>query len=353
MFILPTTLSLITTHHCTAACEHCCFACNPKVTKRIPKENLKSLIDEAALIPTLKLICFTGGECFTLGKELEERVFQAHSLGFRTRCITNGYWAYSEAAAEKKLTDLKNCGLSEINFSTGNFHQKYVKIERILNGVKAAVRNDILTVVNIEICNESFELNNNIFFADPDIKNFIENKKLIIQRNVWIKSDGVKEISHPSSRSRFLEQNKTRCNTVLNVLTVTPDLDLSSCCGLHLEKIGEMKIGNLRNKSLIDILKTTPDDLIKMWIHTDGPEAVLEASRKINPNIDLPLSSTHPCETCLFLYSNKESKKVLAQAALENENYIMDRFLEILSYKIFESEINENIAKNYNNNQYQ
>ena len=89
--ILPHTLSIITTHQCTAACEHCCFTCTPYVTKAIPHERLDSLIDEATEIPTIKIVVFTGGECFLLGRKLDDLIARANSHGLITRVVTNGY----------------------------------------------------------------------------------------------------------------------------------------------------------------------------------------------------------------------------------------------------------------------
>ena len=71
MLATPHTLSLITTHRCTAACDHCCFSCSPDVQDHIPIPNLYRYIHEAAEIKTIKVIVFTGGECFLLGKELD------------------------------------------------------------------------------------------------------------------------------------------------------------------------------------------------------------------------------------------------------------------------------------------
>src|SRR5271166_3771858 len=84
MLIRPQTLSLITTHQCTAACDNCCFACTPKITKAIPVERMASLIDEGAAIETIKVVVFTGGECFLLGRRLDELIKRAARHGLIT-----------------------------------------------------------------------------------------------------------------------------------------------------------------------------------------------------------------------------------------------------------------------------
>ena len=339
MIILPHTLSLITTHHCTAACDHCCFSCSPKVTVRIPSEKISDLINEAAEIPTMKLVCFTGGECFTLGKELDGHIAHATGLGLVTRCITNGYWAITLEHAKRRIEKVAICGLKEINFSTGSFHQKFVPIERILYGTLAASEQNIFVVINMEICDQSDEEKNNIILKNEKIIDLQAQGKILIQRNVWIEAEGKTELSHPNSRSRFHPENKNGCRTVMNVLTVSPTLDLIACCGLHLEKIDELHLGSLKKSSLHSLLKETKDDLLKIWIHLDGPEEVLIQAKKINPNIKLPLNSTHPCETCLSLYKNTEAIDAIRKVTIEREKDIMDRYMRKISLQIFEKNI--------------
>ncbi|MEM4326361.1 MAG: hypothetical protein QXU40_03600 [Candidatus Pacearchaeota archaeon] len=61
--------------------------------------------------PTIKLLVFTGGECFLLGKKLVDAVRFASSLGLDTRCVTNGFWATSLQRASEWAKRLKEAGL--------------------------------------------------------------------------------------------------------------------------------------------------------------------------------------------------------------------------------------------------
>ncbi|WP_397601081.1 radical SAM protein [Silvanigrella sp.] len=339
MLILPHSLSLITTHHCTAACDHCCFSCSPKITTRIPKEKITSLIEEAQKIPTMKLVCFTGGECFTLGNELDEHISHATRLGFVTRCITNGYWAFSLEHARRRIKKARESGLKEINFSTGTFHQKHVPIERILNGTLAAAEVGIFVVINMEICDQSDESINNIILKNEKLIELHNSKKILIQRTVWIEADGNTSLSHPENRSRFHPNNISSCRTVLNVLSVTPTQDLIACCGLHLEKIDELHLGSLKDKSIMNVLKNSKDDLLKIWIHLDGVEEVYIQAQKEDPSISLPYSSTHPCETCLSLYKNKEAFQAIQKVVKKHEKDIMERYMQKLTLQMFDRNV--------------
>ena len=138
MWFSPQTLSIITTHRCTAACEHCCFACSPGAEAAIPLARLQALVEETAEVPSIRQVVFTGGECFLLGPALDTLIRRCRDLGLGTRCVSNGYWAHSLPAAEARVAQLRAAGLEELNLSTGVFHARFVPWERVLWGAAAA-----------------------------------------------------------------------------------------------------------------------------------------------------------------------------------------------------------------------
>ena len=107
MLIQPHILSLITTHRCTAACDHCCFSCHPERDEHVPVPNLHKYIEQAAEVDSIKVVAFTGGECFLLGKDLDELVNTASRNRLRSRFVSNGYWASSPREASKNVARLK------------------------------------------------------------------------------------------------------------------------------------------------------------------------------------------------------------------------------------------------------
>src|SRR5207247_1756710 len=100
----PTHLTILPTYRCTAACAQCCFESNPHVQGRIPIERILDYIDQAAGdFPSLRLVVFSGGECFLLRRDLDAAIERATSRGLATRCVTNGYWATSPRAARERI----------------------------------------------------------------------------------------------------------------------------------------------------------------------------------------------------------------------------------------------------------
>src|SRR5580704_14588777 len=189
MLVTPHTLSLITTHRCTAACDHCCFSCTPEVKDHIPIPNLYRYIEEATEVPTIKVVVFTGGECFLLGRDLDNLVKAAAGHDFFTRFVSNGYWAVTPQAARRRLEKLVACGLTEANYSTGDQHAVYVKPEYVLNGALAAADMGLTTVLTIELFQESvFPLEE--FLAHPGLQEHLESGKLALKLAPWLKFKG-------------------------------------------------------------------------------------------------------------------------------------------------------------------
>lgn len=330
MNILPTTLSLIVTHQCTAACDHCCFSCTPKIQKSLPINLAYEAIDSAKQYGTFKVVVFTGGECFLLKEELDKLVHYSTSQGFRTRCVTNGYWARTYQKAISRLAPLVENGLSELNLSTGSFHQEYVPVASILNAIRAALDLGLIVVVTVEETEDKpSELS--MFLDNNDFSKAIEHSRLMIRRSTWIKSDGISSIQHQASLDRFSEDRISGCNTALRVIAISPSADVFACCGLHMEKIENLKLGNLKEASLSEILSGHPDDLLKIIIHVEGPERAYMLARQFNPNIKLPVGCVHPCETCKCLHADNEALNALVNNAEHFKERIIQSYMVSLA----------------------
>ena len=72
--------------------------------------SMRCYIDAAveAFGETLKVVVFTGGECFLLGLRLRLAIAYASHRGLSTRVVTNGYWATSVERAVRTLRAERN-----------------------------------------------------------------------------------------------------------------------------------------------------------------------------------------------------------------------------------------------------
>jgi hypothetical protein len=332
MWFSPQTLSLITTHRCTAACEHCCFGCSPAEERAIPLPRLRALIEETAEVPSLRQVVFTGGECFLLGPALDDLIRRCRRLGLASRCVSNGYWAVSAGAATARVAALRDAGLDELSLSTGVFHARFVPWERVVWAAAAAAEAGLGVVINVEtFAGAAFD--GAELAEHPLLRPFLAAGMVRLIRGAWIPNGGEwgrepAPLGHAEGLLRFRgEAGHSACLSSLRVVSITPDQDLVSCCGLNLEHIPQLHVGSIRDRSLGQALAEVQPDLLKMWLHVEGPERVLEFVRDRLPGFALPLDSAHICHTCQFLHASPEAMATLARYQQEVEGRILERYL--------------------------
>jgi hypothetical protein len=328
MFFNPRYLSILTTRRCTAACDHCCVGASPRATQAIPLERIRGLIDEATRVPSIELIGFTGGECFLLGAALDELVGRATSNGFRTRVITNGYWAVNDRAARERVAGLKAHGLGEMMLSTGTFHQRFVPVSRIVAGARAAAEAGMLTRVAVEICDQST-------FDDAVLKDrladLIEARKVVLGYDPWTSDAGGRGAA-VLTHERLLDEQPNRadgrCGQILNVISVTPAQELIACCGFPQEHLPRMRLGSVARQSLDDILEAAPPELLKMWLHVDGPSGIATFVARHVPGYQLPPRASI-CEACVALQRDDVAMRIVAERASEIVQDVASRFARL------------------------
>jgi hypothetical protein len=99
-----------------------------------------------------------------------------------------------------------------------------------------------------------------------------------------------------------------------------------ACCGLTMEEIPELQIGSLLEKTISELLSTTPDDFIKIWIHVEGPAAVIEYARTIDPNIMIPSGKAHICDICRHMYHDTAVTTLVKKYPPPNIDKIIERY---------------------------
>jgi len=307
----PQSLALIATEQCTAQCSNCCFKCGPKMKRRIPLDKILYYIEQVPIcFPTIKLVIFSGGECFLLGRDLDTAIRACAQKNLMTRCVTNGYWAKSKKDAIDRLDNLKNAGLTEINFSTGDEHQQYVPLDSVINGVEAGVNLGMSTVVVIEGHLKS-KFNASTFYQHSDVialsKTAAAQKLLHVMSNVWVCNDTI------CGR----EQKKTKgCVNILDTFAITPDQHLVSCCGLAVMDIKEMDMGKLENGNIGALYSNQLNDFMKIWLRVDGPEAIIKFAKEKVPELNISILP-HSCQNCALIFNNPIVKNILREHFLE------------------------------------
>ncbi|WP_297859018.1 radical SAM protein [Meiothermus sp.] len=326
----PSCLTVLPTFRCTAACANCCFGSHPWVPGRTPQEDILRYIREAARFESLSLVTFSGGECFLLGDDLVEAVALATRLGLATRCVTNGYWASSEKAALHRLVELRDAGLTELNLSTGDNHAKFVPIENILHGAKAAAQLGIGVAIMVELQAER-RVTKQVLLEHPLAQGLFDGHDLdanvTIVESPWIAmEDG--EVPYDTNCLINADNVHLRsgCTSILSTIVPTPQKELFACCGITAEKIPEVKLGLLDQANMHDMYEAASNDFIKIWLAVDGPEKIVAWAGQKDPSIEWENRFAHQCDICRFMYQSPQIKRVIREHYQEVVGDVLLRF---------------------------
>ena len=324
MKLQPKVLSVITTHRCTAACVECCFGCSPGIETAIPVASIEQYIDDAADYGSFQMVVFTGGECFLLGNDLVDLVRRCTDHGFKSRVVTNGYWGESEKVAERRAKALAGAGLGEVNISTGPAHAEYVSLDSVQNAAVASHNAGLSVLIALEI-SDGMSFDANAMFSNREFESLVDAGKITILASPWMEfrdGTGPKIDNVAANTSRY---NTGRCSSSLNVVAVTPTQKLISCCGLPMEDLPELAVGNLQTSSLGDLLSNSQNDLLRLWIHAEGPRAVFRAAER-EGFVTGSLARGHICSECRDVYQDVGIADYLNSLNQESIDMIARRF---------------------------
>jgi hypothetical protein len=334
--VQPEVVTILGTYKCTAQCENCCFGSNPFLTERLSLQEILTFIHEVAQYPTCKLVVFSGGECFLLGDDLVAAVKFATDLGLATRCVTNGYWAKSLTHGRGRLKPLVEAGLKELNLSTGDFHQRWVAQETVVNAACLAMDLGLPTVVMVELQRDR-GVTAASFSADDRIRERLEDGSVNfkIVESPWMPMDPAEIIEQEDERvlSRRTLHMRGGCHSILQTVVATPNRQIGFCCGLAREKIPELNL-DWRPGSFSTAVEAASTDFMKIWLWVDGPDRILAWAARKDPRIEWEGRYSHHCQTCLAVFSNPLVRKVIR----ENYRERIDDVLLRLSVKMREEQ---------------
>lgn len=322
-FISPHTLTILGTYQCTAACKQCCFESSPSVRGRLSGDVILQRITEAqGYFSSLRMVVFSGGEAFLLKDDLFNAVAHCQTLGLHTRIVTNGSWGKREQTAREFAGRLASAGLKEINFSTGKDHQEWVPWNSVANAAHACAEAGISTLITVECDTEERTLTKEVT-SDPRISDLLGEDRIRVSSNSWMPF-------HSDAEHRIQDINRSElqngCEQIFGNIVVTPHDNLSACCGLTLEHIPEMRLGQLTEGGMARMYRAQADDFLKYWIKVDGPYKIIE---RVLGEQAAPLLKdvVHICQACVLLHKNPQVVAALSEQYVEYVPEVMTRFL--------------------------
>ncbi|POM26212.1 pyrroloquinoline quinone biosynthesis protein PqqE [Actinomadura rubteroloni] len=309
------TLSIMPTFTCTAACADCGTLSSPRVRERISLDVILSAITQAHRLGFANVV-FTGGEATLRWRDLLAGLSHARALGLPTRLVTNAHWAATPDRARDRLRRLKDAGLDEINYSTGDEHVRFVPVERVVHASVEAVRLGLPVVVMVELRRERAVTATTIR-EHPLVTALGADAALVrTHESAWMPLDPGETGDYPAGSTTDAATLPTRrgCDHVLQTYTVQADGRVGSCCGLGLRTIPELNTATAEGGDFLDRAVTAAeDDFLKLWLHYFGPERVLAWAAEKDPSIDWEGRYAHPCQACGRLYKDERVRTVLRE----------------------------------------
>ncbi len=360
---LPHTVTLMTTNRCTANCRTCGVGAGPGGSKSLSLRAMFQYIDEAAEI-RVRLIVFSGGEPFLLGEDLVTAVRYAASAGLLTRVVSNAYWATSGDIALEQLGRLKQAGLCEVNFSTGDFHQQFVPIQNVLNGIIAAVALEMTCAVMVELHKKSVYTPKNLLNEEQlsvILKNPEKRALLVVLESPWV--DVNRDASQNQEDCQLLTAEnldfRIGCTSVIGGVAVNPDESLWACCGITCKYIPELMVGSLKQNSMRELIEVMKHDFLRRWLFTQGPEHILAWAAERDHGIVWERKYAHQCHACYAVYNNPAIRSVLAEHYKKKlmdvcfQYWLMSRYADQCWERVKQRYHQENILGGSNNDNFE
>ncbi|ASJ17315.1 hypothetical protein A3L04_09660 [Thermococcus chitonophagus] len=298
----PLNLSFFVTYKCNYNCPHCSLNADSKKDLWLPIAVIKKFLKEGKQLG-FRVAIFTGGEPTLRLDSLLESIQFAKELGYATRVVSNGWWAFSEESAYNILSQMKEHGLDEINISFDDYHVTFFRqlwnIEPlyIVHVAKASLDLDIrLGIAIIEDANSTI----NERFVINLLSQHLGRPYEAIKENVVI----IKDVPARIGRGKHLptdiiperEPLVSGCEDIGMTYGIHPDGRITVCCGHAIFESDFYDVGNWKENgtTLREAIDNASRNLIYWWLYTQGPKKILK-------KLKIHEKTTHLCDACKML----------------------------------------------------
>ncbi len=282
---------------CNVKCKHCVAA--DDVPKHIKMElpEAKKIIAEMAAAE-VKGISFTAGEPLLYLDDICELITLCHGYGIYTRVVTNGFWARNREDADTTITQLKECGLSQLRMSYSRWHQENINRQNIVYGAENCIRNGLNYFISF-VTDFSKE--------DDEFEDYLREHKLRFFPEPVIYSGRAGEFKRIPIRTDY-QPNCCPMNPYL-----APSRDMYGCCdaGSHFTRTNFFHLGNLDNNSVEELFKKSENNSLYRHIRNIGISGIASfAGFRARDIIQY-----RKCELCEKLFNSPEMLQRLQQDA--------------------------------------
>jgi pyruvate-formate lyase-activating enzyme len=303
-------LGLLITFRCNARCGHCCVDASPEQRAVMEEADICSYVSQAADLPEgLSALCLSGGEAL-LYEELVCRVLRfASTRTKKISLITNAFWAINRDAANRKLTKLRDHGLTTLVVSASPYHAKFVDQSRAHTALLASHALGIETHVKATapVGGPSGDHALTQIGALPS--------DIHVQHMPFL----------PGGRASTLPESSFDVKPGIptgpcpgSVLTIHPNGDTYFCCtpGSFTDSL---RLGNAKTGSLAELVNAYYFRGVLSCLRRGGPSTFVPAIIAAGKGEKLKSGYAGVCHLCTSLLADPDTRSIAEEVGLDHE----------------------------------
>ena len=286
----------------------------PQRKERLSLDEIKYCIDYFHENSQTEIVVFTGGESTLLANDLFEAISYCAERGLATRLVTNAIWATNECATEQMIEELVDAGLTEINYSTDDFHCVWIPIDNIKRAWMASKGKGFETVL-IANCSGPHSNEDAIKTLPPPAP---DGTRYLISRSAISKiGNGARLRDRYFMPYKDLDHKQLYggCPGLMDPPTLNADGTLGVCCGINTEYNRILTFGKFEDVVSNNFKTSEFNTLLLEAIRILGPSYLFHlASESATAITDIEARTA--CEVCERLTG---SEKLLTSLANKQE----------------------------------
>ncbi len=202
-------------------------------------------------------ISFSAGEPFLYFDDIAGFVQLCSQFGIYTRIVTNSFWAQTEEASDRLVSELKKNGLCQLRLSYSRWHQKNINRNNVLNAARSCRKLGLNYFISF-VTDFSRE--------DDQYEQFLRMHSLTYFPEPFLYAGRAETFK----RRRILTDYQANCCDMNPYLS--PEFDMYACCdaGSHFSATNFFYLGNLTDHKLEQLFVKSETDPLLNFIRTMG-----------------------------------------------------------------------------------
>ena len=323
-------LTFIISDKCNITCDFCGPDCGTDHKVALDAEFMIKTFEKQNSTLGVTNVVFTGGEPTLFLNDLYKTMGHINTCNIPMRIVTNAFWGRNRKTAQKIVKNLKDCGLTEFNFSVDDFHQEYISYQSIKTAVEVSKEFNIpvllahKTYPNGRSNKKTFE--NLLGKTIPNLESLETDEFEIAfsSANTIPMGRGAEKITDYSEWSNNLDSSwRGPCKSVFKDITVQPNRQLSPCCGIIDRKTSEFYFSDLENTNFLEVVENANSSVLYNWLALEGPSGIMDFIKENSSHHDFRDSYVQNCELCQQIFKDPKYKKIIAVGMEEKFNELL------------------------------